>query len=493
MKHNISIIILIISILFLGLFNTYELIQEANINQKNQLISDLEETKDKFNKWITTKKVILDTAKDVVDNLHYEDISEMKINNTFLDINNNDEDISEIYIGLSNGEFVTGSDWIPPDDYDPRQREWYIDALSKNKTIFSDIYIDRETGEKLVTISSPLYIDGEIVGVIAADVFLININRYLENNLLEDNSYAYIINENGKILVHTRDKSLVEKSIYNIELKGYTKFFENVKNTSESISGSYTIEGRNVNGVLQKVEGIDWYIGISAEKDIELANIFENRKYFQIITINLLIALLISLSIFNIIKTKRKLKMENLGLTLDNSIDYLTGAYNRRYCEEYLNLLWEESINNTQISALMIDIDHFKKYNDTYGHQKGDEILKTVADTINENIRNDDILVRYGGEEFLILLKATTLEEAKIVAKKIKEAVFDKNIENKNTSLGILTISIGVSSVLPKNDINKEGFIIEADKALYEAKERGRNKVFAYKNKKKYKKTDKST
>ena len=490
MKHNTSVIILIISILFLGIYNSYELIQETNINQKNQLISEMEETKDKFNRWIITKKVILDTAKDIVDNFDYEEIIKMNINNNLLNINEMNEDISEIYIGLNDGGFVTGSDWTPPDDYDPRQRSWYKEALSKDKTIISNIYTDRETGEKLVTISSPLYIDKEIAGVIAADVFLNNINGYLENQLLGNNSYAYIINESGKILVHTKDKSLVEKSIYNINIEGYISFFEKAKETSNSISGSYTINGSNINGVLQKIEGIDWYIGISAEKDYGLENLTDSKKYFIIIIINLFLTLIISLAVFNIIKTRKKLKSENLGLSLDNSIDYLTGAYNRRYLDQYLNIKWEETENSKNISSLMIDIDHFKKYNDTYGHQKGDDILKIVADTINDNIRNNDILIRYGGEEFLILLNDISIEESEIVAKKIKEAVYNKKIENKNTSLGILTISVGVSSVLPNKNVSKEDFIKEADEALYKAKEKGRNKVFVYIGKDNYKEVD---
>jgi len=450
----------------------------------------MEETKDKFNRWIITKKVILDTAKDIVDNFDYEEIIKMNINNNLLNINEMNEDISEIYIGLNDGGFVTGSDWTPPDDYDPRQRSWYKEALSKDKTIISNIYTDRETGEKLVTISSPLYIDKKIAGVIAADVFLNNINGYLDNELLSNNSYAYIINESGKILVHTKDKSLVEKSIYNINIEGYISFFEKAKETSNSISGSYTINGSNINGVLQKIEGIDWYIGISAEKDYGLENLTDSKKYFIIIIINLFLTLIISLAVFNIIKTRKKLKSENLGLSLDNSIDYLTGAYNRRYLDQYLNIKWEETENSKNISSLMIDIDHFKKYNDTYGHQKGDDILKIVADTINDNIRNNDILIRYGGEEFLILLNDISIEESEIVAKKIKEAVYNKKIENKNTSLGILTISVGVSSVLPNKNVSKEDFIKEADEALYKAKENGRNKVFVYIGKDNYKEVD---
>jgi diguanylate cyclase (GGDEF)-like protein len=460
-----------------GLYNTNEIIEESNINQRNELISDLKKTTENFNKWLFSKKVILNTSKDLVDNFKYSEIITDKTNNKFLNINDQDEDISEIYIGLENGSFVTGSDWIPPEDYDPRLRVWYKSALSKNKTIISDIYTDRETGEKLVTISSPLFIENKLVGVIAADVFLNNINDYLENQLLSESSYAYIIDIEGNILIHTKHKDLVGKNIDELEVENYSDLFNRAKENSKGVSGSYSINNISVNGVLEKIEGIEWFIGISAEKDVEIDSITHSKRYIEIITINLILGLIIALCIFNIIQIKRKLKLENLGLEIDNKIDYLTGVFNRRYLNNYLKGIWEESEDNKYVSALMIDIDYFKKYNDTYGHLKGDEVLRLVANTIKETVRSEDVIVRYGGEEFLLLLKDTSEKDAKTVAKKIKEAIYDEGIENKNTPLGTITVSIGISSVKPSKNKDRQEFIQKADKALYRAKESGRNKI----------------
>jgi len=315
------------------------------------------------------------------------------------------------------------------------------------------------------------------VGVIAADVFLNNINDYLENQLLSESSYAYIIDIEGNILIHTKHKDLVGKNIDELEVENYSDLFNRAKENSKGVSGSYSINNTSVNGVLEKIEGIEWFIGISAEKDVEIDSITQSKRYIEIITINLILGLIIALCIFNIIQSKRKLKLENLGLEIDNKLDYLTGVYNRRYFDNYFKKLWEESKDNNYISALMIDIDYFKIFNDTYGHLQGDEILKLVAKIIKDTVRSDDVIVRYGGEEFLLLLKETSEKSARTVAKKIKKAIYNEGIENKNTTLGIVTVSIGISSVKPSKNKDRQEFIQKADKALYIAKESGRNKI----------------
>ena len=132
---------------------------------------------------------------------------------------------------------------------------------------------------------------------------------------------------------------------------------------------------------------------------------------------------------------------------------------------------------------MMLDIDFFKSINDTYGHATGDKVLKTVANVIKDKLREYDIPSRYGGEEFCILLPQTNIEEASIVAERLRSADETKAIEtlkekedsNKNISV---TISIGLSQ-LKETDM-AEDLYKRADKALYEAKETGRNKVVVY-------------
>ncbi len=157
------------------------------------------------------------------------------------------------------------------------------------------------------------------------------------------------------------------------------------------------------------------------------------------------------------------------------TLDALTGLNNRRQFE--LRLKQEIATTKRQknpLCAMMIDIDFFKKVNDTYGHASGDTVLKTTASIIKEHLRESDIPSRYGGEEFAILLPYTHIEEAKIVGERLRKAVESTpiNIDKKNINV---TISMGLAEFSP--DETGEELFKRADKALYEAKESGRNKV----------------
>ncbi len=169
----------------------------------------------------------------------------------------------------------------------------------------------------------------------------------------------------------------------------------------------------------------------------------------------------------------------------DATLDALTGLNNRH---QFAIRLREETASakrqNTPLCCIMTDIDFFKKVNDTYGHAVGDCVLKNVARTIKKELRENDIPARYGGEEFAILLPHTTLEEATLVAQRLRCAIEKKkiNIEEYNiegTKQLNVTISIGVSAY-NKAQKEPEQLYQNADKALYEAKEGGRNRVVVY-------------
>lgn len=159
--------------------------------------------------------------------------------------------------------------------------------------------------------------------------------------------------------------------------------------------------------------------------------------------------------------------------------DPLTGVLNRRGLNRFLEKMIKEKTTD-DLSLLMIDIDHFKHFNDTFGHLVGDEILRYIARTFKDNLKGKDIVARYGGEEFIILLAKTELDNAMRVAQSICQAVRSDNLKQKSTGkkLGKVTISIGLASHLsgesPKDLINR------ADKALYAAKASGRDRVVCY-------------
>ena len=179
-------------------------------------------------------------------------------------------------------------------------------------------------------------------------------------------------------------------------------------------------------------------------------------------------------------RVKRELQLQELQteLKLLASTDSMTKLYNRRYftkiSEHTLDLAKREKHN---LSIIMLDIDKFKNINDTYGHKIGDDVIITLSNKLIEYQRKSDIICRYGGEEFVILLPNTSIDGAKIVAQNIKkdvEAIVLNLEENKEVKF---TVSLGVSSIDIKNETNIEASLKRADDALYEAKEGGRNKV----------------
>ena len=159
------------------------------------------------------------------------------------------------------------------------------------------------------------------------------------------------------------------------------------------------------------------------------------------------------------------------------NFDLLTGCYNRHYFEEIAKQ--ELSISkqeHTPLKLVMIDIDHFKKINDTYGHLAGDCILREVAGLIQNSIRTYDLLCRYGGEEFMLLLRgAVSLGDTEKLCERIRTHIQDRNFECRGITIN-LTISIGVCFQDVTSELTLEDIIAKADKALYDSKSSGRNR-----------------
>ena len=173
---------------------------------------------------------------------------------------------------------------------------------------------------------------------------------------------------------------------------------------------------------------------------------------------------------------------ENLEkATSEARIDGLTSLNNRRAFDEHIaeqsNIAEEE---HQDLCLLLMDIDHFKKFNDTWGHQIGDEVLKVVGGALKRTVRGQDIVARYGGEEFAVLLPETPTNGAHIVAENIRKLIAANRLKRKNSTedLGQITISIGVTRYRVGDENESiENFIERADNALYSAKENGRNRV----------------
>jgi len=170
---------------------------------------------------------------------------------------------------------------------------------------------------------------------------------------------------------------------------------------------------------------------------------------------------------------------ENLETVRNESLtDPLTRLANRKYFDQMVErAVAEAKRKDEQLSLLMTDVDHFKAFNDTYGHLTGDQVLRLVAQAVKQNVKGQDIAARYGGEEFAIILPRTALQQALTVADHIRRAVASKELIKRSTgeNLGRVTISTGVA-MLHKNDA-VQPLIERADACLYAAKRNGRNLV----------------
>lgn len=170
---------------------------------------------------------------------------------------------------------------------------------------------------------------------------------------------------------------------------------------------------------------------------------------------------------------------ENLELARTESLtDPLTSLSNRKFFDQALaNAITETKAQNRTLALLMTDIDHFKSFNDRFGHLTGDQVLRLVAMSVKQNVKGQDIAARYGGEEFAIILPNTALRPAVTVADQIRRAVMSKELMKRSTGehLGRVTISVGVAILHP--DDTAQSLIGRADACLYAAKRNGRNRV----------------
>jgi diguanylate cyclase (GGDEF)-like protein len=218
----------------------------------------------------------------------------------------------------------------------------------------------------------------------------------------------------------------------------------------------------------------------------------ENHNFVQYSNVNLfkleiiLFALIAMVFTTGMIKKKflkQTKALENMNQLLYNKTisDQLTGLYNYRYFLEQLEAMWQKGINQqSEISMAMIDINFFKKYNDYYGHQEGNNCISKVSKILRENTQAPGgFAARYGGEEFVVVMPNIGPIEAKRIAENLRSLVEQSDIEHIKSELyRNLTISVGVATMIPTKDISFDELIKRADYVLYEAKKAGRNRVF---------------
>jgi diguanylate cyclase (GGDEF)-like protein len=179
------------------------------------------------------------------------------------------------------------------------------------------------------------------------------------------------------------------------------------------------------------------------------------------------------------IEAQDKLRNDHTAMVELALRDSLTGVHNRRAFEEAIEREWRLALRTQQaMSLLLVDIDLFKQYNDLYGHLAGDTCLRDIATVLQEAVqRPSDLLARYGGEEFVLILPGTSLAGAREVAARLCKMVRQLNVRHDDSPIHRVTISVGVASMLPVEGAMQNELVAAADRALYEAKRKGRNRV----------------
>jgi diguanylate cyclase (GGDEF)-like protein len=188
-----------------------------------------------------------------------------------------------------------------------------------------------------------------------------------------------------------------------------------------------------------------------------------------------------ALLLSDIARVNGALESANANLITLSMTDQLTGVVNRRGFEHALEAAWKRSCRESrELSLLMIDVDHFKRFNDSYGHVEGDACLRSVARAITLAVTRDcDVICRYGGEEFAVIVDSTDSDGARLIGERIRRSVASLDLPHSGSPIGHVSISVGCATTIAKGK-HFDDLITMADTALYEAKRSGRNRVHCF-------------
>ncbi|WP_332647080.1 sensor domain-containing diguanylate cyclase [Lysinibacillus sp. 54212] len=413
---------------------------------------------------------------------------------------------------------------------DVNDREYFQVAKAGQQQFITDILISKVTGKPILAFASPIFDkNNNFNGVVFGTVNLSTIDELLFESRVGFFGHAYIVNKDGMLLTEhiapkkgeasaASEKNFTEN--YNIA----PHILEIAKDNNGKINYYKNYNGEWVLGASNPINRENWYL-ISEVPVLEAHTAVFQKMFLLIISILVGAFATIKIMLYfarkfeepvhkliqglhNIQQGDYDYKIDESSINryavefqeLGNALNHmgskvkenvnllealslscpLTKLYNRRYLMEQGEVLLHQAIlDNQSCACIAVDIDFFKNVNDTYGHLVGDDVLKFIAKLMQKTVRKTDIVTRYGGEEFIILLPNTTLKEASIVAEKVLRSI-EENPFAKNELYIPITVSIGVAERLEVGAVTISQLIHYADQALYTSKNNGRNKVTLY-------------
>ncbi len=384
--------------------------------------------------------------------------------------------------------------------------------------------------------------EGELIGVFGVDYLLTWLGKSLNSLPINENGYVFITDEEGTIITSSADEVFywsdnIKEQYYQSKKGG--DLIEPALKVEENTFEAFKVNGESYFTTNEKVniEGLSWNIHVILSENDYLS---EMREAVGSTVVVVLLSMLACTSlvyitanrvtkpILEINEAAKKLtdgelivldegnrndelgelkksfnkmakRLTNLVVNLEGEVknrtialeernkelerlsflDGLTGIANRRSFDERIRNVWNTSLRNIRpLALIMLDIDWFKNYNDSYGHLAGDDCLKEIGKLLKEHTRRtSDLSARYGGEEFIIILEDMELDKVVFFAENIRKNIELLNIEHRTSPFKKITVSVGIAYTIPSREMVIDEFIKMADQAMYQAKERGRNSL----------------
>ena len=407
--------------------------------------------------------------------------------------------------------------------YDPRQRPWYIAALEAKKSVWSPVYVDNRTGELVATRAKPVFdANGEIGGVAATDVSLKMLNDFVRALRVSQNGIAFVAEQNGDLIASSSDDSTRLSHGQKIRLNAAQSGNALVRATYAEVMDVFRAglkdrepQARAFDGpggriyasvsTIRDSAGLEWLTVVAVPRSDFMAGVVDNvTRTVTIAAIAALLAMVLGLWVLNWVSHDLRLlstaarrlgeghlfmpvgiaRKDELGELARNfeamqvslQTDKLTGVFNRETFEKQVTRRIEEfrsGLRKAHFAVLFVDLDHFKRVNDQLGHQTGDIVLAELADRLKHALRSGDIVGRYGGDEFVVLLSEIDNAAA---ASAVREKI-EQRMKEPLTSIAAevaahlqVTASIGMAAY-PGAGPDVATLLAAADKEMYERKQ----------------------
>lgn len=425
--------------------------QLKNFDKNHYILSNDFDSNDSENNLQVTLSGI--GTADKALQLHGKEINTiLKFSSRFNSIAESLPEITWVYYTSIN-KFLFVAPTINPDEYlfdEPDyQRNFWQEAQPENnpehKQIITKLYNDAAGQGLMVTISSPVLLDNHFMGIVSLDLGLDFLRSLLISDLNSPLGESILVDESSFLVGKVEDFTIGTQ----IEVPDLSKNTQGFIHTDDK----HWL-------ITELVDGELWLVHVFENNKIIMASLIKSIPVWTILFITLALAFVLI-----------KLQEVHKQIVELSRIDPLTGLLNRRGLYESIKqpVSFSKRHNNSW-SVVIMDIDYFKKVNDTYGHNIGDEVIQEVGRLMKDIIRNSDIAARWGGEEFLLFLPDTNAQMACHIADKLLEAVSTQQITNNKLNI---TLSSGCAEA--KADEPFDEVLKRADIKLYEAKEKGRN------------------